>query len=170
MMTPARREKAMKIMESFPQKSSALIPLLHLWQDEEGYLSDESIAEVAELMDMPAAEVQEVVSFYSMFHRRPLGRYHIEVCKSLSCALWGAHKVLRHLTDTLGVGLWEPTADGLFSVGAVECLAACDRAPAGQVNLEYVGPLTVEKVDALLAELRQKALRDAGTQGGGDGA
>ncbi|MCL6594606.1 MAG: NAD(P)H-dependent oxidoreductase subunit E [Firmicutes bacterium] len=164
MISEARRQKAMEIIRGFPQKSSAVIPLLHLWQDEEGYLSDDAIAEVAEIMGMPPAEVQEVVSFYSMFHRRPLGRYHIEVCRSLSCALMGGRDILDHLRRRLGVGLNEPTPDGLFSVGAVECLARCDLAPVGQVNLEYTDRLTPEGVDRLLADLRARA------EGGGAGA
>jgi NADH-quinone oxidoreductase subunit E len=167
MMTEARRQKALEIVASFPQKSSAVIPLLHLWQDEEGYLSDEAITEVAEVMGMPAAEVQEVVTFYSMFRRRPLGRYRIEVCKSLSCALCGADEVLEHLQRRLGVGLNEPTPDGLFSVGAVECLARCDLAPVGQVNLRYTDRLTPEGVDALLDELRREAAGAGASDGDG---
>jgi NADH-quinone oxidoreductase subunit E len=169
MISPERRRRAEDIIASFPVRSSAMIPLLHLWQDEEGYLSDEALAEVAEVMQVPAAEVQDVVSFYSMFHRRPLGRHHIEVCKSLSCALRGARRTLDHLQERLGVGLMEPTADGLVSVGAVECLAACDRAPAAQVNLHYLEePLTVEAADRLIERLRagDRAYADAGS---GDG-
>lgn len=157
MISPERRAKAQSIVESFPEKSSAVIPLLHLWQEEEGYVSDEGIAEVAEIMEMPAAEVEEVVSFYSMFHRRPLGRYHIEVCKSLSCRLCGSDEILDRLKERLGVGLMEPTGDGLFSVGAVECLARCDLAPVGQVNLTFTDRLTPDGVDALLVDLRAEA-------------
>lgn len=166
MMNEKRREKALAIVASFPQKSSAVIPLLHLWQDEEGYLSDQGIAEVAEVMGMPAAEVQEVVSFYSMFRRRPMGRYRIEVCKSLSCALCGTPEILDHLQKRLGVGLGEVTDDGLFSVGAVECLARCDLAPVGQVNLQYTERLTPEAVDAMIDRLRSEAAADAGGTGG----
>jgi len=154
MTREARLERAQEIVASFPQRSSAVIPLLHLWQDSEGYLSDDSIAEVADVMGMPAAEVQEVVSFYSMFRRKPLGRYRIEVCKSISCALCGAGTVLEHLQQRLGVGLNEATPDGMFSVNAVECLARCDLAPVGQVNLEYTGRLTPEAVDAIIDRLR----------------
>ncbi len=157
MITPERRAKAQEIVDSFPVKSSAVIPLLHLWQDEEGLISDEGIAEVAEIMEMPAAEVEDVVSFYTMFHRKPMGRYHIEVCKSLSCRLCGADEILSHLQEKLQVGLMEPTADGLFSIGAVECLARCDLAPVGQVNLAYTDRLTPEGVDTLLADLRKAA-------------
>lgn len=157
MISPERRAKAQSIVESFPEKSSAVIPLLHLWQEEDGYVSDEGIAEVAALMEMPAAEVEEVVSFYSMFHRKPLGRYHIEVCKSLSCRLCGSDEILARLKERLGVGLMEPTADGLFSIGAVECLARCDLAPVGQVNLLFTDRLTPDGVDALLDGLRAEA-------------
>jgi NADH-quinone oxidoreductase E subunit len=157
MITPERRAKAQEIVDSFPVKSSAVIPLLHLWQDEEGLISDEGIAEVAEIMEMPAAEVEDVVSFYTMFHRKPMGRYHIEVCKSLSCRLCGADEILSHLQEKLQVGLMEPTADGLFSIGAVECLARCDLAPVGQVNLTFTDRLTPDGVDALLADLRAEA-------------
>jgi NADH-quinone oxidoreductase subunit E len=157
MMTEARRKKALEIVASFPQKSSAVIPLLHLWQNEEGYLSDQSVAEVADIMGMPAAEVQEVVSFYSMFRRKPLGRYHIEVCKSLTCALCGADEVIERLKERLGVDLRQPTPDGLFSIGAVECLARCDLAPVAQVNLHYTDRLTPESAEALVEELRRQA-------------
>lgn len=165
MISQDRRDKALAIVAGFPQKSSAVIPLLHLWQDEEGYLSDGAIAEVAEVMGMPPAEVQEVVSFYSMFRRRPMGRYRIEVCKSLSCALCGAHEILAHLRDRLGVEAGEVTGDGLFSYGAVECLARCDLAPVGQVNLTYTERLTVDAVDATLERLRHEA--QAPAAGGG---
>lgn len=157
MITPERRAKAQTIVASFPEKSSAVIPLLHLWQEEEGYVSDEGIAEVAQIMELPAAEVEEVVSFYSMFHRAPLGRYHIEVCKSLSCRLCGADEILDTLKKRLGVGLMEPTTDGLFSIGAVECLARCDLAPVGQVNLAYTDRLTKDGIESLLAGLRKEA-------------
>lgn len=172
-MTPEeRRQKAREIIDSFPQKSSAVIPLLHLWQDSEGYLSDASVAEVADVMGMPAAEVQEVVSFYSMFRRRPLGRYRIEVCKSLSCALCGARDVIERLKEHLGVELGEPTPDGLFSVSAVECLARCDLAPVAQVNLRYTDRLTPESALALVEELRREAAARPGlsqvSSAGGD--
>jgi NADH-quinone oxidoreductase subunit E len=168
-MTPeARREKALEIIASFPQKSSAVIPLLHLWQNDEGYLSDRSVAEVADLMGMPPAEVQEVVSFYSMFRRRPAGRYRIEVCKSLSCALCGAEEIVERLKERLGIDVGETTPDGLFSLGTVECLARCDLAPVGQVNLHYTERLTPDGVDAMIETLRHKATAPA-TQGASAG-
>lgn len=157
MISPERRQKAEEIIASFPEKHSAMIPLLHLWQDAEGYLSDESLAEVAEVLQMTPAEVQDVVSFYTMFRRKPLGKYHIEVCKGLSCALCGAHELIDHLKNKLGVDLLEPTADGLFSLDGVECLAACDRGPVAQVNLHYEGPLDPESADHLIEDLRKRA-------------
>lgn len=165
----ARRQKALEIIDSFPQKSSAVIPLLHLWQNEEGYLSDRAVAEVADLMGMPAAEVQEVVSFYSMFRRRPMGRYRIEVCKSLTCALCGAEEVFAQLRKRLGIGVGETTPDGMFSVGAVECLARCDLAPVGQVNLHYTDRLTPDRLDALIETLRREAAAGPAGQGSGAG-
>jgi NADH-quinone oxidoreductase subunit E len=166
-----RRARALEIIASFPQKSSAVIPLLHLWQDTEGYLGDASVAEIADLLGIPAAEVQEVVSFYSMFRRRPMGRYRVEVCRSLSCALCGAEEVVEGLRRHLGIGPGEVTADGLFSVSTVECLARCDLAPVAQVNLHYTDRLTPDSAVALVEELRRQATSPLGaaSTGGGDG-
>lgn len=165
MITAERRAKAEEILRTFPQRSSALIPLLHLWQEEEGYISEEGMREIAELMEVPPAYVQAVVSFYTLFRREPKGRYQIQVCTNLSCLLNGAEEVVRALLDHLHVELGETTPDGLFTVEEVECLAACDGAPCLQVNLEYKERMTPEAAVALVEELRREASARGGENG-----
>ncbi|MFN2432842.1 MAG: NAD(P)H-dependent oxidoreductase subunit E, partial [Gemmatimonadota bacterium] len=106
------------------------------------------------LLDVPPAEVQAVISFYTMFDRRPAGRYKLQVCRTLSCALMGAYDVLRHLEERLGIHDGETTADGLFTLQEVECLGSCGTGPMMQVNAKYYENLTLERVDGLLETLR----------------
>src|SRR5206468_1145689 len=119
---------------SFPQPRSACLAALHLAQEEHGYLPRPVVDEVAELLGLLPIQVQEVVSFYPMFHREPVGRCHIQVCTNIACALAGARRLVRQLHTTLAVLPGEVTADGTFSVEEVQCLGSCGTAPIVQVN------------------------------------
>ncbi|HTW82979.1 MAG TPA: NAD(P)H-dependent oxidoreductase subunit E [Candidatus Sulfotelmatobacter sp.] len=141
-------------LAQYEQKRSALLPMAHLFQEHEGYVSANAVAVIAHTLEETLATVESTLSFYTLFFRRPVGKYMVQVCRNLSCLLNGAQEILDHCRAKIGVAHLETTDDGVFSYEEVECLAACDRAPCAQVNLEFVYDLTKEKVDQLLADLR----------------
>jgi NADH-quinone oxidoreductase subunit E len=146
----------------YARRTSALLSLLHAVQDAFGYVPPEGEEAVARFLGVGANRVHEAVTFYTLFRRRPAGKYHIQVCRTLSCDLTGGGKVLAALERRLGVTQGQVTPDGLFSFESVECLGCCDKAPALHVNKErFRGPLTEELVEDLLDELRARE--------GGDG-
>lgn len=149
----ARRELT-AILTRYPDKRSAVVAALYLAQKGRAYLTDEEMAEVAGLLDLPTTEVHSVAGFYTLLRDKPGGRYVLEVCTDLPCALRGADDFLRRLCALLNVRPGETTPDGLFSVQEVMCIAACDKAPAMQVNLEYLENLTEESAGELLERLR----------------
>jgi len=138
----------------YPRKEAALLPVLYLAQKEFGHLGPEAIAYVARLMDQAPARVQGVVSFYTMFNMKPVGRHHIQVCRTLSCALRGAETVTGLIKKKLGIEPGQTTADGRFTLSEVECLASCGTAPMMQVNDDYYENLTEEKVGEILDGLK----------------
>lgn len=142
------------LMAQYEDTRSALLPLAHLFQEHEGYVSPNAVAAIAYLLRVPPAVVESTVSFYTLFYRRPIGKYMLQVCRNLSCILNGAEEIMAHFRARLGVGHLETTADGLFSYEEVECLAACDRAPCMQINLQFFYDLTKENVDDMLAAMR----------------
>jgi NADH-quinone oxidoreductase subunit F len=144
-----------EILKRYPQKRSALLPLLHLVQEERGYLSPDALEEVANLLEMRPTDVWEVASFYTMFHFRSMGRCHIEVCHNLSCSLLGAESLLDHVKERLQIREGETTPDGRFSLGRAECLAACDAAPMVQINGYHYGPLDRSRLEQLLVTIER---------------
>ncbi|MBN8554638.1 MAG: NADH-quinone oxidoreductase subunit NuoE [Deltaproteobacteria bacterium] len=142
------------ILAKYDSKRSALLPVLHLTQDEFGHLSDEAIVYVAKLMDLSPAQVLEVVSFYHMFHRHPVGQHHLQFCVTLSCWMNGSHQLMKSTCSRLGIRAGETTADGKFSVVGVECLGSCGSAPVVQVNETYYENLTPEKLNRLIASCK----------------
>jgi len=153
---PVRQETDRRIDELlslFPLKGSALLPALYLVQEEKGHVSDESMEYVASKIGVSPAFVAGVVSFYTMFHRRPVGRHHIQVCRTLPCALSGADDLVAHLKTRLGMKEGQTRADGKFSLVSVECLGACDRAPFIQINDREHGPVDRAKMDEILKGL-----------------
>ena len=142
-----------KIVAKYPQKNAAMLPVLYLAQKEFGYISRDVMEYVAEIMDVPVARVLGVVTFYTMFNMKPVGRHHLQICMTLSCSLMGSDRLFRHLEHKLGIGHGETTADGRFTLRRVECLAACGGGPCMQVNLDYYENLDEAKVDALLEKL-----------------
>lgn len=141
-----------KILKRYPDKRSAIIPLLWLVQRTAGYVTAEGIAEVAGITGITLAQVQEVVSFYTMFHQKPVGKYLISVCDNISCSLLGAEQLVEHLEAKLNVRAGETTADGLFTLQTVECLGACNMAPVMMINETLYPNLTTEKIDGILKE------------------
>jgi NADH-quinone oxidoreductase E subunit len=154
-------ERARELVALYPQPRSALIPLCHLAQEQDGWLRPEAVEEIAELCGVTAAEVQGTATFYDMLHTEPVGTYVVSVCTNIACMLGGALELLEHAESSLGVRAGGTTTDGVFTLEESECLADCDRTPCVQVNHRYVGAQTPESFDALLGDLRSGAL--AGT-------
>jgi NADH-quinone oxidoreductase subunit E len=143
-----------EIIARYEDLRSALIPLAQLFQEHEGWTSPQALEAVAEMLKLPLAVVESTISFYTLFYRKPIGKYMLQVCRNLSCILNGAEEIMAHFRARLGVGHLETTDDGLFSYEEVECLAACDRAPCMQVNLRFKYDLTPQMVDDMLAAIR----------------
>lgn len=154
MLSEALKEKFDRVIARYPVKRSAIVPLLMFAQDEIGYVSDEAIEEIARRVGVRPIEVIEDISYYSMLHRRPIGKFNFQVCTNISCMLRGGEEILHHCSKKLGVGHKQTTADGLFSLEEVECLGACCGAPALQVNYDYYENMTAEKIDALIDKLK----------------
>jgi NADH-quinone oxidoreductase subunit E len=148
------RPEADRLIALYPQSRSALLPILHAFQNVEGWVSPEAMAAAADWLGLPLSTVESTASFYTLFFRRPVGCYMLQVCRNLSCTLNGAGEIMAYFRERLGVGQSQTTPDGLFSYEEVECLAACDRAPCMQINLEFFYDLTRDDVDAMLAAMR----------------
>ena len=145
------------LIARYPDKKSAILPLMHLAQREYGYMSEEAMKEVADILDVDPTHVLSLTGFYTLYYEEPVGKYVLEVCNDLACALRGADEFLDMAYDKLGIGADETTEDGLFTIKPVMCLAACDRAPMLQCNLKFEEHLDEEKFDQLLARLRAEA-------------
>ena len=156
MLSDALLKKSDQVILRYPLKRSAIVPCLLFAQDEIGFISDEVIEEVARRVEVRPIEVIEDIGYYSMLHRKPLGKYNLQVCTNVSCMVRGGEEILDHCKKRLGIGHKETTPDGLFSLEEVECLGACCGAPAMQVNYEFYEDLTPEKIDALLERLRRQ--------------
>ena len=154
MLKEKYKDEIDSLLSRYPVKRSALIPLLYLAQREEGYVTEAAMKEIAGLLRLTPPQVYETVTFYTMLHLKKIGKFHIQICKSLMCALVGSDTVIGWIKTKLGIGPGETTADGLFTLTAVECLAACGTAPMMQINDDYYERLTEEKVDRILADLK----------------
>jgi NADH-quinone oxidoreductase subunit E len=144
-----------EILSRYPVRRSALLPLLNLAQREEGYVSEAAMKEIAGILRLTPPQVYEVVTFYTMLNLKPVGTFHIQVCKSLMCALVGSDDLLAWLQDRLGIRPGGTTPDRLFTLSTVECLASCGTGPMMQVNDDYYEQLTEEKVGRILADLKR---------------
>jgi NADH-quinone oxidoreductase subunit E len=143
-----------RLQALYPERQAALLPALRLAQEAFGYISPDVEVAVAELFELSPAHVHEVVTFYTLFFQRPMGRHVIAVCHNLSCSLRGAEDVVAYLEERLGITAGETTADGRVTLLRVECLCACEAAPMMQVDDQYVGPLDRAAVDRALEGLR----------------
>src|SRR5581483_8817231 len=148
--SPETYKKFEETVARYPKKEAAMLPVLYLAQQEFGYIGPEAIEYVARLMNQAPARVRGIVTFYTMYNMKPIGRHHIQVCRTLPCALRGAEKVTSFLTKKLGIQPGQTTEDGRFTLSEVECLASCGTAPMMQVNDDYYENLTEEKIEQIL--------------------
>jgi len=159
-LAPDLEKRATDLMALYPQPRSALLPLLHILQEQDGHLTEDGMEHVAELVGLMPAEVLSVASFYDMFHAEPVGRFLVGICTNIACMLDGAEELLHHAEQRLGVKHGATTPDGLFTLEEVECVAHCNKAPCAQVNYRYFGPLTDGDFDRLVDDLAADRLKD----------
>ncbi len=164
--SPASKQQIDRLLTRYPTKQAALLPVLHLAQDQFGYLPDEALELVAQTLELPPAHVFGVITFYTMFHREKPGRNELLVCTNVSCMLRGAYDILGHIEKKLGIKAGETTSDGAFTVVEEECLAACANAPMMICGNDYFLDLTPDKVDVILDNLRQRRVEAAAGTGG----
>ncbi|GAB4329061.1 MAG: NADH-quinone oxidoreductase subunit NuoE [Candidatus Zixiibacteriota bacterium] len=144
------RRKVEAIIAKYPDKQSATLPVLWLAVEEFGWISPQVEQIVADILDRPVNHIHEVVTFYTMFPRRPMGRHHIQICRNIACWIHGETRLVNHLKQRLGIEAGQVTPDGRFSLEEVECLAYCECAPALRMDNRYEGNLTIEKIDQLI--------------------
>jgi NADH-quinone oxidoreductase E subunit len=154
--SPAARQRLSAVRARYPNAQAACLPALWIAQEDFGYVPDEAVGLVARELGLPESHVFGVVTFYTMYLRQKPGKYLIQLCTNIACWANGAYNLLEHLEQKLGITRGQTTADGLFTLLEVECLAACGQAPMMLVNDTYYYDLTREKVDRLLDELRVK--------------
>jgi NADH-quinone oxidoreductase subunit E len=159
-LTEANVVVAREIIGRYPRPKSAMIPLLHLAQEQDGHITTDAMAHVAELIGVTPSEVYGSATFYEMFKFEPVGRYCVTVCTNISCQLLGAYELLEHAEERLGVKAGGTTDDGLFTLEDVECIAACTEAPAVQVNYRYRYRVTPDDFDRLVDDLRAGGLTE----------
>jgi NADH-quinone oxidoreductase subunit E len=155
--SPELEARFEKLLKSYPpgRERSVVVPMLMYAQDEVGAVTGELVEEVARRTGITPLQVNEVVTYYSMLHRKPLGKHHIQICTNISCLLTGGAQLWEHACRKLGIGHREVTEDGQFSLEEVECIGACSWAPALQVNYEFHHDMTPEKLDRLIESLRK---------------
>lgn len=156
-LKPETLQRIDEVITHYPVKRSATLPLLHLIQEDAGYISDEAIEWVAQKLELQPINVYEVVTFYPMFRRKPIGRRHIKVCRTLSCALMGGYKVADEFKKEFGVVLNEVSADGEVTVEFVECLASCGTAPVVMVDEQLHEKVDCAKARELAAKIKAEA-------------
>ena len=145
---------ALEIIARYPRPKSATIPLLHLAQEQDGWVTDDAMAHIAELTGTTPVEVLGTCSFYEMFKREPVGRYLVNICTNISCQIMGGEELLHHAEESLGIKAGSTTPDGLFTIEDVECIAACTEAPCLQVNYRYFHKISNEEFDGVIEDLR----------------
>src|SRR3954470_4651807 len=153
-LTADNERRVRDLIGLYPKSRSALIPALHVAQEQDGWLTPDGIQHVAELMDLTAAEVYGTATFYDMFFTHPVGRHLVSVCTNIACLLNGGYELLEHAEERLGVKAGGTTADGKFTLEEVECIALCGNAPCLTVNWRFFGDVTDQKLDQLLEDLR----------------
>ena len=151
---------ALEIISRYPRAKSATIPLLHLAQEQDGYVTDQAMEHIAELVGTTPAQVLGTCSFYEMFKREPVGTYLVNICTNISCQIMGGEELLHHAEHALGIKAGSTTPDGTFTIEDVECIAACTEAPCLQVNYRYRHKITLEEFDQLIEDLRASKLTD----------
>jgi NADH-quinone oxidoreductase subunit E len=155
--SPQLEERFARMLACYPEgrKRSAVVPMLIYAQDETGAVTPDLIAEVAKRCEVEPLQVDEVVGYYSMLHRKPLGKFHVQVCTNISCLVVGGEELYEHAKKKLGIGHKQVTSDGRFSLEEVECMGACSWAPAVEINYDFHHHVTPEKLDQLIDALRK---------------
>lgn len=151
-----RREDIEKHLAKYPHSHSAVMPLLYIAQEEYGHITEDAIQEISELVGMSPTDVKGIIGYYTLYYDKEKGRYLLQICTDLPCALRGAEQFNEHVCQRLGIKPGETTEDGLFTVENVMCIGACDRAPVMQVNFHFHENLDNEKVDKLIESLRRE--------------
>lgn len=159
-LTPENVERVRDMMALYPRPRSAVIPVLHIAQEQDGYLTEDAMAHIGELLDITAAEVYGTASFYDMLFREPVGRHLISICTNVACMISGAYELLDHAEKTLGIKADTTTADGEFTLEEFECIALCDKAPCLTVNWRFFGPVSNDDFDRLVDDLRAGRLAE----------
>jgi len=151
--TPENQQRFEEILSRYPRKRAAMLPTLHLAQQQQGLITGEVELFVARILEVPVVDVREILTFYTLFFRRPMGRHHIRLCMSISCWIRGANQIKDYMTRHMGVESGETMKDGSFSWEAVpDCLGACEMAPMIQLDKDFHGSLTPDKIRHILAE------------------
>ncbi len=154
MLTPENLKRVEEVRKKYPQARAALLPVLWIAQEQEGWISEPMMRSVGDLLGLPYSHILGVVTFYTMFHSKEEGRYHIEVCTNVSCMLRGSDKILATIGKVCGVKPGETSADGKWTVSEVECMGACGGAPMFAIGEEYYENLTPEKTEQILTSLK----------------
>jgi NADH-quinone oxidoreductase subunit E len=154
------------IKSHYPDSKSALLPVLWIVQEKYGWISEDSMKCVGDLLDIPYEHILGVVTFYTMFNTKPVGKVHLQICTNVSCMIKGGNEIFKYISDKLGIKNKETTADGIFTIEEVECLGSCATAPMMQVNnKEFYENLTKEKVDKFIEEMHKKNSKHKGAEG-----
>jgi NADH-quinone oxidoreductase subunit E len=164
------KNEILDILAKYPTRRSAVLPLCQLAQKEYGHMSPQAVREVAEILELDPTEVQGLVGFYTLLRAKPTGEYVIEICNDLPCALRGADDFVEHVCQRLGVQVGETTEDGRFTVETVMCVAACNRAPVAQINLDYYENLDAEVFDRIVDQLIAEGQKSGKVPGNESGA
>ena len=154
-LTPERETAFQELQSRYPTKMALCLPLLHLCQDQSGYVSEDVMLFVSQRLDLSPAHVKGVVTFYTLYNQKPVGKHQVWVCRTLPCALRGAYDVIEHCEKKLGIKCGETTSDGKITLRTAECLASCGTAPMMQVDKEYFENLTPTSVDEILQKLQR---------------
>lgn len=150
MLSEAALKEIDDIQKKYPTKRSAVLPSLYVAQGEQGYVTQEAMSEIARILDIPPTQVYEAATFYTMYNKKPVGKYHIQVCANLSCSLLGADHLVDYISGKLDIKKGETTKDKKFTLSTVQCLGSCGTAPMLQLNDDYHEDLTEEKIDKIL--------------------
>lgn len=153
--TPENETKFQNLLTKYETKRSVLLPALHLAQEQWGFISPQVMVYLAGKLDIPPAHVYEVVAFYTMFRKKDMGKYFLQVCNNISCTIMGSEKIIAAVKEELGIGLNEMTPDQMFSLVPVQCLGSCDTAPVLQVNEDYFENLSPDTVKELIRKLKR---------------
>jgi len=154
MLSEAAVKEIEEIAKRYPVRRSAVMPALYVVQREYGYITEEGMKEVAQILGLRPVQVYEIATFYTMYNKKPVGKYHIQVCTNVSCSLLGAEHIVDYLSRKLGIKVKETTPDRKFTLSTVECLGSCGTAPMMQINDTYYEDLTEQKIDEILNSLR----------------